>query len=860
MPKTKLSSIERQSLSKDTLLKWYVKENKSKLKALRHEINDALKSGAKAKIERLRKIIIENTKRELKKQKDLTEKQRNEKAKQFADKFIKSIKENKNIGDVFFKSRFVPGPEKEFEGPVAGGNREKLVHEWIHNNPEQLKPIKDSPKHFAMKEIRDIKVKQEAYMLLGLIEKIWDKDTAWNVYNNCWQMVSQKKPGILDKFANFYKKHFRWWGVKEEALTDLSVIGLLSKKGGAKEKYVQKGAFNIEKLRRFFTRSRTNGRLGFYYGTRTIKWDPDASLGTWTSSHFQSTIHFKYKEETTAGFTDHYKVYVKGWWAHDEISEIKGYEHEFDDEGKNFETDILGRLRSSGNSRYGDTGDEWLGRDFLEASKYVGKELYGKAGKTRKFEDRDSGLDMDQEELILKTLKDLKQEAPLVYGTSISKKAVEWFNKPKRRNKWIRLDNESVGYFNYLFGREVGAFLYRYQPDQKRIYFVKMQGVELKGDWHDVGFIDIKDGKINEWHDKEDPELFLKKELADKLKDKEVKEELAKSRVEKLKGTKEEKLAVTSGVCAKLTSLTKVVEYRNINEHFIGSFENSKSLKGALKVYLKKQGYKEAVANELATIRAEYVEKQIKEIVENKDEIEKYEVIKKAVEDNPNEKLRIIINSKDEVTITLEKKGLLKKIKDKLKKKKEDLEEAATGAGAILKNAMKQIEKKVSKFAGPLSPLVMWFVKKVMNIEKYLTKQIKGEPTIIGSIITGVFGVKLGASMLGSQKVDQEKFEKIAKRTKKKQTLKKKMYFDEAITLKGYRIVIPKGEGIVPGQEFDVDLSGKGTTPIKPEKKKFRIFGGSDKFQHDDHEITINNKTKIPKGTVIPKGSKIYKV
>lgn len=137
--------------------------------------------------------------------------------------------------------------------------------------------------------------------------------------------------------------------------------------------------------------------------------------------------------------------------------------------------------------------------------------------------------------------------------------------------------------------------------------------------------------------------------------------------------------------------------------------------------------------------------------------------------------------------------------------------------------------------------------------------------------------------MKGSKKLDLDKFQKLIKVGEKEKKLKKKHSITENIDLKqeGLKVVIPKGRGIMPGEDMEAFLDGRKTTlkqeGQKKKKKKskskknkgfgkpgglFGMFFGSsgkeDDFLYKKKSIEITKK--LPKGTILPKGSKIIRV
>lgn len=160
-------------------------------------------------------------------------------------------------------------------------DKEKLYDHWVKNNPKGTEtPLEDDPKNLALHEIKVGSVRNEAYVLLGLVEKfLGGRQNAMELYKKAW---SEKN-------------------------------------------------FDIDTLRKYFTEERTKGVLGFYYGTnkRIQAWvkKHGKKLGM---SHYRSwdpiTMHADgsdyIKEVPGKNFSSTWiwnkKWNVTGWWTYDE--------------------------------------------------------------------------------------------------------------------------------------------------------------------------------------------------------------------------------------------------------------------------------------------------------------------------------------------------------------------------------------------------------------------------------------------------------------------------------------------------------------------------------------------------------------
>lgn len=791
----KLTSTDRSRLSRETILNWFRRKKREKLRALQREIVEAAKAGAKKKLETLKKIIIDNTKRELSKIKGLAKKELEQKAKEFAVAVIDVAKGKKSIEEVAKKYIAVLGTEKD-----------KLFNSWVENNPNgKIKPIEDDPKYMAMREIADEKDRAEVFMMLGLIEK-----------------------------------HL---GGKEVALRIL-------------QKNKTKSKVNIEGIRKFFTRKRTIYKLGFWYGTRIIKWDPDHSLWVSSAFHEKSIGKLKYVEVGGTLQMDYYKIAVKGWWAHD--TNDKNSNNFIDDIGKHFQKHVLGKTL-----RGGGYGDEWLGFNLVDSLQHIRGELYPEKTKLKPGQ-RDSGLNPAEEDAVLDSLKKLESESSNIYKQKIQKELLAWF-KEEAKNKWVPLNKKIIGKMGFVYGPTTGNYLYRYVPSQKRVYAIAIQGTKVDPAYGYGSYIEIKDNKLGTWKGTKEAkksaakakaaaENMLKTQVLDKLSDKERKKELALHRVETKKGTKKEKLTVTKGWLVYIKSvIPRTVNHDRLKEEYLDKVH------AKFKNYLiKNKKHSKDLAEELTILRVEFLENQINS------KIEEDEVLQKALEEKPEMKLEIRIDSKDEVIVkpAREERVLYNKHKAEI----ERAEAALTSPKSVIQSTYEKLEKKVKKWFGPLAPAVMWILDAFFNIKEKITKLISGKGGRLTGVVLGALGVKTGKEILGSKSMTQRLFDKILKGKRKRKTLKRKMFFATDVKLKYAKIVIPKGKGIRPGSEFDVWLRGVGkvrTYTRKAKKKKLSIamfFGKKEKYMFKDNEITIKKGTTIPKDTVIPKGARIVRV
>ncbi|MCD6109481.1 hypothetical protein J7J83_01870, partial [bacterium] len=211
----RLSAHDRSIISKDILLRWYRAKRTEKLQLLRDEI---IKLSA-TKREVLKKKIVENTKRELAAyRKELTPRQREMKAKQFADELFRTAIARKSLQEF----------ARKYELRSKSPKSKVLYKHWLENGKTHS-VLKESPRYLVTLDLNNSSVRKEAFLLLGIIEKHWSRDEAMRVYKACW------------------------------------------------DKYV----FSLQPMWEFFSKEKAGSELGFYYGTRKILVKPDFGWGTY---------------------------------------------------------------------------------------------------------------------------------------------------------------------------------------------------------------------------------------------------------------------------------------------------------------------------------------------------------------------------------------------------------------------------------------------------------------------------------------------------------------------------------------------------------------------------------------------------
>lgn len=635
MPKTieKLTPYEKAHISRQMILKWHRAKRKEKLLGIQQELREAYKAGKSAELAALRKSIIENTKRDLKRLKKMSDKEAEKKATEFADQFIKVAKGEVDIESILKKQAEVVS-DIENTGTILDG--------WIKEKGEV---INQDFKYLALNKLGAETIEgQEAFILLGLIERYWGKKEVKKQYE---KLISTKK---------------------------------------------------LKNLRSFFNRDNTEGKIGFYYGERKVRWDPKG-YEDW--DEIVASIPDDVRHKHDYGYQEEF-LWIKGWWAHDiddnipthtsggadfPINQGVGVVPYLDDVAARFD-DVLKVLKGSG------YGDEWLGKNLLSAVPGIHKEL-----KSKPTGDVDSGLGTAAKEQELLTLfKKLTKRAE-VRKSIIRNELYLWFRK-HTANKWVSLDEEKSNWMALLFGGRHGIYRYRYVHDQKKIYWLKMSNAKLESGEHEAGYITIKDKKIHELKNFKSSEYKqkLQEEILGKMTSKELQKESVTQRVKhKTVLTVAESLAATKGLCVKLRTVSRnaTTSYEELDtqDGYLDKLET------ALVGHLKKK-FSNAKAEELAVIRREYVYEEINKALKDKLEY---------LKENPEEKIVININSKDKVRVKLKNRRAFTKF---LTESEDFVEDTVTSAKDMVKSAWEKFEKKVG------SPIIAWVLDKVLGIRK----------------------------------------------------------------------------------------------------------------------------------------------
>jgi len=800
----KLSVQDKAKLSRETILEWYKAKNREKLEDLKEEILTL----AHTDREKLRGIIIENTKRELEKHKSLTAEQREVQAKQFADELIKAIVAKESIESVM----------KRYESMMRLGGPNALKNRWMENNPgSKIETGIDDPKYLALREIPESlgEIKNEAVGLLYMFEKfIGTRKQALEIYDKCWKN---------DKF-------------------------------------------NIDFLRKEFTKEKTKGKTGFFYGTKIVVWRPEflTKWSTVTNSIKAAGFDYETYSWTTSDARKVAKVKIKGWWAHDideewtpdlvkrpltgnlsvnERTDFKG--------GSNFTKEVLSKFSTDNKS--GGYGDEFLGRTFKDAMTNLHKELKPEEDKN----ERDSGLSPRKEGEVLMAATYIKDNlsSGVVYKEESQKLLYNWLSK-NAINKWVKLEEKEIGLMTFLFGRGSNNYLYRYSPKKNEVYAMRIDGSNVeKG--HFGARIFIKNNALHSWEsfNKENTEKMLSY-VSENMTPQEISAELLDYRIKDQapeKVSSQDKLDVTRGIAGSVFGL-KNVEYENIQTGYVDKLTEK------LKETLVAKGMDKDKTQEYADLRASNVKDEIHKIIEAD------EVLNKACKDDSKVKLEIKVDSNDQVAVRLTDRNLEKKLKRDIDKKSEDDNSPEAVEGGI----MKQIVGWVEKYAGRFTGLVMVAMEKVFKISDKVKEYAKGTPTYMGAFLS-FLGFKSSKDLVSTKRIKEKAFEKLPPANKRSYSLTKKMIFEEDITLKNKKIIIPKGKGFIPGGKMKLLLDSRYPAEFDPDKTGAELKGKKDiksifntlkksKEQYKDHEITIESGTVVPHKTEIPKGSRIERV
>ncbi|MBN1494341.1 hypothetical protein JW911_01240 [Candidatus Peregrinibacteria bacterium] len=799
----KLTKRDAEKISRETIIAWYRARRMEKFQ----DLKEIIKSSSYAERTALRAKIVENTRLELQKHQHLTEAERRRHAEEFADSVFKAAEGRTSIESVI----------KKHEGLYNQANKESLFKNWKENNPNKKHEIlEDDPKYLALRYISEPKARAEVCMLLHMVDKFMGgRKKALEIYHACMKASS----------------------------------------------------FDMKQFRSYFSRQKTEGRLGFWYGTRVIKFKPKQGIlaKLKAASAFNSWLNDNWEILEGNIWSGYHKtIKTTGWWAHDiddkdsKGSVIGGSQVTITSK------DVVKQLRGAG--AY---GDEWLGKNLVDAIPYIKQELKG-TSQSVKIGERDSGLDAGAEQKILEAIEETKDLSNKVYKEKTSEEMFKWF-AANAVNKWVQLNDKENGLMVFLYGQGCGNYLYRYEPKQKKIYMVPIQGAKTEAKYYG-GYIEIKNNRLDDtWNGLNEANMDkMLKALIDTMSSAEMNAEAMdyKLKTEKPEAIPEtHKAARTMGMVASLirsgkSGIPKNVEYKNLQTGYIDVVQEK------LKRALMQRGLKDETANELAMIRAYDLKKKILAKIEGDEDL------KKALEENDKEKIEIIVEHNDDVDVKIVNTGFLTSLRDKRRKAREAAEKAKTSPDRLREEAMDKLEAKVRKYAGPATPLVMFILRVFFKADKKVKDFFTGKAGPFFGAIFGALGLKKIKEKIGSRHIKARDLDKLPPKGKSSYTFKKKTTFESDVTLKNKKIIIPKGKGFIPGGKIKIMLNNSYEVECNPAKKDqilskgkfnaksfFRIFDRDKaQYMYRDNEIVIADGTRIPKSTVIPAGAKIQTI
>lgn len=483
--------------------------------------------------------------------------------------------------------------------------------------------------------------------------------------------------------------------------------------------------------------------------------------------------------------------------------------------------------------------DEPMGDTYLlKCIDNIGKEFADPKNK-------DSGLAEEDEKKVLEFLKKSKQEGDKYNDEKYKgkgKEIVKWFQS-KATDKWASLDKDTARVMNVLFGAGVGKYLYRYSPDQKKIYFIKLQSASVDSSEGVSGYIDVKEEGLGEWKWHTDVNE-LKKQLLDSMGADKVGQELLDEKTKAGEAVKEdEAIEATKKLLVEVHGIQKP-NYSKLGSDYVNEIEKK------LKEKLKEKGYDEAKAENVARISATELKRKVEKKINDSPEL------KKATSES-DPALEISLDNNAEPNVNFADVKEKNDWKDKLAKAKEESE------GSALDKIIDQKTEDITKKLGPLGFILKFFK---IDIKSDVTEYFKtGKKSIFLSIAGAISGVEIGRRVFAGKGIDKpEDLKKLAEENGG--VLKADHEFKKDVTISGYKITIPKGKGIKPGKDFKASgVEIKTEEEKKAEKPKFSflsLFSSKSKkeFVMEDTEIVIAPGDTVPEKTVIPKEAKIEKV
>ncbi|MBA4336391.1 hypothetical protein C0416_01270 [bacterium] len=484
-----------------------------------------------------------------------------------------------------------------------------------------------------------------------------------------------------------------------------------------------------------------------------------------------------------------------------------------------------------------DALDEYSGTDSIsKAYKHIETEF--------KAKEQDSSLSPEQQTEILALFEALEnKEGEYKKFTAEENRGVleKWF-KENAKDKWKLINDDHIrNLMNAMYGASVGAYFYRYNEKENKVYFIGINGEEVSNG--KCGYIDITSKGVRERSFFTNGTEGLKDTL---LKDMDPGKVFQEAGIEA--GKRGDKVAdslvesATKGLLVDIHNQEKerAVKYSRLKPEYLDILE------GKLKEKLVSDGHQ----NENAEKMAQKAISNLKEKIEKK--INESEELKQAINPENDFVLNISLDKNGEPSVELRDA----ESKSKLAEKLADLKD--TAEGALDDQVAGEKSAEMMKKLGPLAAILSFFG---VDLKKDIMDSLKpgGKKSFALTAIGFFTSVEIGRRVLKGKGFSSMKdIEEIAGDNGGK--LKKDQEFKKELKLEGYKIIIPKGKGIKLAENFVAN----GVELIKPEKKKkFNLFdfGSSDKeFVLDDQEITIVSGDTIPEGTVLPQEAKIEKV
>jgi hypothetical protein len=457
------------------------------------------------------------------------------------------------------------------------------------------------------------------------------------------------------------------------------------------------------------------------------------------------------------------------------------------------------------------------------------------------------------------------------------KKLIKWIKKNAQK-KWKGLPDDMRTIASVIYGYEYGGkYVYRYFPKSKIVIAVKLENATLH-DPDDSGLAFYLNEKnmfkdINKITEKDKLRDKLK-EVIDDMSSEEVLTELIAIRDERGEALPEREIvSLARKIVGKHnTSFNeKRVSYADIRN---GKFENvlRKKIQKQLQKNIEK---KESVEKYSKIAAAEYM-KEINSKIESISNIDK--ILQKTKPENL--KFNINFDTKGNIS-SIDITGKATSILQEITKSKDTIENK-------IKNVRNSIDGKIkSIFPGFLGGIVAWIAQSFFSDED-LGKWIKSggkRGGLTGYILNNWLGFGgAGAGVIASgflfraKKMNAREFNShLNKLIEKERTgraaeLKKGIKLKEDTVLTGKEIIIPSSVAgkfkpeRAEGFSFLVNGKRKEWEPRKKEKKGkvtglsflSGIFGRQE--EKIKGEVRLTKATKIPKGTYIPKKSKISRI